>query len=254
MIDITDCKSLNDIAVKLFNKKNYTNREKVKKYLKENGIDWVEWLNKINTKPSIRCKCCGKIIESPYNGQKFCSRSCAATFNNIKRGNMPLETKKKISFTLASKSESFNESEYRKEIHNLKYDSVACLNCGKEIKRNFRSKKVYCSAKCQHEYQQKEYIIRWKKGEEDGLNGQYNLSHRIRKYLLEKHNYKCECCGWGERNIFTNSIPLEIHHKDGNYKNNKEENLQVLCPNCHSLTETFKSHNKNGRKKRNKYN
>lgn len=42
MIDITDCKSLNDIAIKLFNKKNYTNREKVKKYLKENCIDWVE--------------------------------------------------------------------------------------------------------------------------------------------------------------------------------------------------------------------
>ena len=58
----------------------------------------------------------------------------------------------------------------------------------------------------------------------------------------------------GERNIFTNSIPLEIHNKDGNYKNNKEENLQVLCPNCHSLTEAFKSHNKNGRKGRNKYN
>ena len=29
--------------------------------------------------------------------------------------------------------------------------------------------------------------------------------------------------------------------------NNKEENLQVLCPNCHSLTETYKSHNKEGR-------
>ena len=36
--------------------------------------------------------------------------------------------------------------------------------------------------------------------------------------------------------------------------NNKEENLQVLCPNCHSLTETYKSHNKKGRSGRRKYN
>lgn len=68
--------------------------------------------------------------------------------------------------------------------------------------------------------------------------------------MLEKNNYKCELCGWGEENTYTHTIPLEIHHIDGDYTNNKEENLQVLCPNCHSLTETYKSHNKNGRKRR----
>lgn len=70
---------------------------------------------------------------------------------------------------------------------------------------------------------------------------------------MEKHNYKCEICGWGEENPHTHTIPLEIHHKDGDYTNNKEENLQVLCPNCHALTETYKSHNKKGRKGRAKY-
>ena len=81
----------------------------------------------------------------------------------------------------------------------------------------------------------------------------YLLFTIYRNYLLEKHNYKCELCGWGEVNQYTGTIPLEIHHKDGNYKNNSEENLQVLCPNCHSLTETHKSHNKNGRQGRKKY-
>jgi hypothetical protein len=111
----------------------------------------------------------------------------------------------------------------------------------------------YCSQKCQKEFEQKEYISRWKQGLEDGLKGEYGISLRIRKYLLDKTNCKCELCGWGERNPFTDTFPLEIHHKDGNYTNNKEENLQVLCPNCHSLTETYKSHNKDGRKGRNKY-
>ena len=66
----------------------------------------------------------------------------------------------------------------------------------------------------------------------------------MRNYLLKKHNYKCEKCGWGEINIFTNRVPLQIHHIDGNSENNVESNLQVLCPNCHSLTENFGSRNK----------
>jgi predicted HNH restriction endonuclease len=35
--------------------------------------------------------------------------------------------------------------------------------------------------------------------------------------------------------------------------NNNEDNLQVLCPNCHSLTSTYKNLNKLGRKQRKKY-
>ena len=41
----------------------------------------------------------------------------------------------------------------------------------------------------------------------------------------------------GEINPYTRTIPLEIHHKDGNYLHSVEDNLMLLCPNCHSLTE-----------------
>lgn len=119
-----------------------------------------------------------------------------------------------------------------------------CLNCGKKIKHNNSSYNKYCSNKCQSYHKYKEYISKWKNGEENGMRGEYGLSKHIKRYLLEKSNHKCEKCGWGETNQFTNTIPLEIHHIDGDYTNNKEENLQVLCPNCHSLTETHKSHNK----------
>lgn len=67
----------------------------------------------------------------------------------------------------------------------------------------------------------------------------------VRRYMLEKYNYKCSKCGWGEVNPYTNLVPLQIHHVDGNSTNNKEENLEVLCPNCHSLTENFGSRNTN---------
>jgi len=253
MIDISDCKTLNDIAIKLFNKKNYTNREKVKKYLKENGIEWTEWLENNKKKPIVYCECCGKVIEKPYKGQRFCSRSCATTINNIIRGERPLETKAKIALSHELKKGEIDIEAFWEEIRNINYSSGSCLNCGKEIKRSFRSKNSFCSNKCQQEYKRKEYIKRWKNGEESGLSGEYGLSKIIRNYLLNKHNYKCECCGWGEENQYTHTIPLEIHHKDGDYTNNIEENLQVLCPNCHSLTENIKSHNKQGRKGRSKY-
>ena len=125
-----------------------------------------------------------------------------------------------------------------------------CLNCGKVLS-NRQTK--YCSNICQADYQHKQYINRWKSGEETGLNGEYGISPHIRKYLMDKYSCKCQLCGWGEVNPYTNTTPLEIHHIDGDYKNNNEDNLQLLCPNCHSLTETYKSHNKNGRKQRAKY-
>ena len=125
-----------------------------------------------------------------------------------------------------------------------------CLNCGKVLS-NRQTK--YCSNICQADYQYKQYINRWKSGEETGLSGEYSISQHIRRYLMDKYSCKCQLCGWGETNPYTNTVPLEIHHIDGDYKNNNEDNLQLICPNCHSLTETYKSHNKSGRKQRAKY-
>ena len=126
-----------------------------------------------------------------------------------------------------------------------------CINCNKEV--NIRNK--YCSIKCKKEYQYKSYIKKWKNNEIDGMRGKYQISSYIKKYIFEKYNNKCSMCGWGKINPYTNNIPLEIEHKDGNYKNNNEENLTLLCPNCHSLTSTYKGANLNhGRSGRRKYN
>lgn len=126
-----------------------------------------------------------------------------------------------------------------------------CKNCGKELNERH---KTYCNNNCQLEFQYKDYIRRWKNGEESGIIGQYQLSNHIKHYLYDKYNGQCARCGWHEINPTTGKSPLEVEHIDGNYRNNTEDNLILLCPNCHSLTPTYKALNKgNGRKDREKY-
>ena len=125
-----------------------------------------------------------------------------------------------------------------------------CKNCGEILSRK---DKVYCNFKCQKQHQYSQFIERWTKGEEDGIIGTYGTSNHIRRYLFEKYDSKCHLCGWSEVNQSTGKIPLEINHIDGNYKNNKEDNLELICPNCHSLTSNYKGANiKKGRHYRNK--
>lgn len=118
-----------------------------------------------------------------------------------------------------------------------------CLNCGKELTN---SQKKYCNQECQGEYTKKKKINEWKEHPEH-FNGEWNYPF-IRNYLLNKFNNKCEKCGWGEINKYTNSTTLEVHHINGDCTDNREENLQILCPNCHSLTENFGSRNKNSKR------
>ncbi len=125
-----------------------------------------------------------------------------------------------------------------------------CRYCDKSLEGD----QLYCNNKCQKNYEYEEYICYWKLGMVSGAKGKYQISNHIRRYLFEKYFGKCANCGWGETNPYTNIVPLEIEHIDGNYQNNSESNLTLLCPNCHSLTSTYKGANRgHGRKERVKY-
>lgn len=131
---------------------------------------------------------------------------------------------------------------------NTQSKEKTCLNCGKVIPAKNTK---YCNNQCQNDHIYQEYISRWKEGLEKGARGTTQLSNHIRRYMFEKFENKCSKCGWGEINLHTGNIPLEVEHIDGNHLNNQEGNLDLLCPNCHSLTSTYKGANKgNGREAR----
>lgn len=176
------------------------------------------------------CKHCGEIIE-------------------LRDGEMPSVTKQRVFCSPECHSEHQREKMNGNKIRKRK--TLYCLNCGKELEKH---QNKFCNSKCLQDYQYKEYINQWKSGLVDGLRGKYQLSTYIQRYIKEKFDNKCYECGWNKINPTTGNSPLEIHHIDGNYKNNSEDNLVLLCPNCHSLTNTYKntlSHE--GRQGRNKY-
>ena len=171
--------------------------------------------NPINHKSCVEC---GEQIFNKDN--KFCNQSCAASFNNRK---YPKRDTEKI--------------------------KTNCLSCDKEyLYHPLREHGKYCSIQCQKDYEKKERVAIIESGGIESIT-KYEPTQRgiLKKYLIWKHGEKCMKCGWCKRNKWTNKIPIQIEHKDGNPHNQSLDNLELLCPSCHSLTEHFGARGK-GRK------
>lgn len=142
-----------------------------------------------------KCPNCLKKLDIKDYRQKFCSRSCSATFYNKARG-FPRPHKK-------------------------------CANCQKEIKRSeHRSKRSYCSNKCQFEHLTIERVN----------SGRASIK-ACRRFLKKFQTYECSQChisSWNDK-----SLVLQVDHINGDKHNSLPNNLRWLCPNCHSQTETW---------------
>jgi 5-methylcytosine-specific restriction endonuclease McrA len=166
---------------------------------------------------TFTCQQCSTIVEVTHSRDyrtKFCSQGCSATYTNLNRARRTGPKKN-------------------------------CLNCG-VVCDNANAAK-YCSESCSAAHRSSEIIRKWLSGEEDGSQKNGGLRPALRKYLLKEANYACTECGWDKINPVTGTSPLEIDHIDGDAFNNHPDNLKVLCPNCHSLTTTYKALNKSTR-------
>jgi len=163
------------------------------------------------------CMQCNSILPWSRNVKrsKFCSMSCAASFRNkgVRRHGNALPL---------------------------------CLKCKQPVKRGAS---IYCSSKCCNTHKCDERILNWK----DGIFAKSEqMPKYIKPYLMKKFNNACEECGWSEIHPVTGLYPLQVEHIDGNCTNHSEDNLKLLCPNCHSLTPTFGFLNNGNGKRRKK--
>lgn len=89
-----------------------------------------------------------------------------------------------------------------------------------------------------------EYIDRWLTGKENGMRGKTLVSRHITRWLFEQRGEACWKCNWDIKHPDSGKCPLETDHIDGCHTNNRPDNLRLLCPNCHSLTSTYRNRNK----------
>ena len=151
---------------------------------------------------------------APTANPNFCSRSCSAIYNN--------------------------RNNHWRDVKGSRTQLGNCLECDAELEK---SQKVYCSVSCQQKYRSDQLISLWK------VTGKFSKAP-VKRYLAEKVEgcWECGITNWNNKDIV-----LELEHIDGNSGNNTEENLSLLCPNCHSQTPTCKGANKgkgNGRHSR----
>jgi hypothetical protein len=164
------------------------------------------------------CPECKSII--PFDKREvntFCNQSCSAKFHNRDK-RKPAD--KKFRYYAAPRE-------------------LFCLNCEISLLELNNKSTKYCSLQCQQDYKTQERLSEWQKGK--------HFSNRvIRRFLEILDGYKCSVCGLSEWN--DRPITLEVEHKDGNSEDSSPSNVCLICPNCHSQTDTYKGKNKgNGR-------
>lgn len=187
----------------------------------KNQVQYYQNLIIIYNRNPNCCKQCLTQLSYKKRINKFCSSSCAASFNNKVK---PKRIKK-----------------------NIKVNTGFCLFCKIQLNKN----KKYCNAQCQQDFiwsQRKEKILK------DGYDDNSRNHHLAKKLLLEQSNNKCNICGLSE--WLGQKIPLVLDHINGNSNDGYLSNLRVICNNCDALTPTYKSKNKgNGRHyRRTRYN
>ena len=119
-----------------------------------------------------------------------------------------------------------------------------CLSCDSNIPfKGYTYNHKYCNNQCQGNHRSKQAD---EKNFAKLLEGKLANRPMIRRLLGEMKGYHCDCCNLTE--WLGKEIVLQVDHINGDPYNNNLDNLRLICPNCHSQTETFAGANRgNGR-------
>lgn len=118
-----------------------------------------------------------------------------------------------------------------------------CIQCGKENGFGHSKTNKFCNNRCQADYK---WINETKPRIEAGNCGGADA---LKRYLFEANGESCSECGQGP--VWNGKpLTLQLDHIDGDSDNNALSNLRILCPHCHTQTETYGSKGRGSRYKK----
>jgi hypothetical protein len=121
------------------------------------------------------------------------------------------------------------------------FKTYKCVVCSKESRFKYSKLNLYCSQLCQLKKQRSDIIENWLSGGEKSV-WKYSIPAWAKNYLIEQRGYACEICAISEYN--NKPLMLQVDHINGDATNNFPDNLQLICPNCHSQTESYAGANR----------
>ena len=208
-----------------------------------------------------KCLTCGALIDYEHRCNKFCSRSCSATYNNkermrdvqarylssIKHGGDGTKLMCRVCGKLLSTPDTKYCSPECEAIMVARRGNVSsqarpqkkkyCLWCGDNLVRKGATK--YCSLDCQASHRaakNRDNILRT--GRFPAKPSGDTDRRVVRAFLELEYGHACMICGRTEWN--GQPIMLIVDHIDGDSKNHNIDNFRLLCPNCDATTETYK--------------
>ena len=187
------------------------------------------------------CENCTADHDASYGSGRFCSSKCARAFSTKARRT---EINQRVSAKLKGRIPAnlfqlghrfFGRPKTEASLPPRKFGSTEYRKNMSEVISQRRALSL------------REFADNWIVGNVDFVltpKGR-NLAFLKRVLILLRGN-RCEKCGWCEVNPTTGKVPIQLHHEDGDHANNTPSNVNLLCPNCHSLTPNYMALNKGG--------
>lgn len=162
----------------------------------------------------MKCESCNVEHDGSYASGRFCSSKCARSFSTRKDRD---EINRKVSATLKGRP-----TKSLPMLHSIESRGKAAAG----LRAYHRSRRMIVTAE----------------GGEVAVGTESLGSQARRAILFEEQKGACARCG--NTHWMGEPITLELEHIDGDNSNNRRENLELLCPNCHSYTKTWRGRNK----------
>lgn len=189
-------------------------------------------------KNTVKCLCGKDLTSRGFNGHKaYCKKAGGKSlYEYMSEENVQKFLSRRITRNKCLKADCNN-------LVNHSGEKFCSLTCSSIFNNGLRKKKLeflclICQKPCSKTCCNQEH--EWKYKVKIWLAGENNLSaSQARRALIQLRGARCERCGWNQIHPITGGVLTQLHHKTGDKKKNGRNDIEILCPNCHVLTENW---------------